>query len=292
MKKDLNKIYLNIITEKVHPEVNFGNKFIGFITKKMNWIKSYVDSIKSKTCSAFGLTLNELVKYISDEYRNKADLQMYIDENEDTTLYLTLIGYYDKSPTNLARLLSEIKKSDEDFEQDKLTCVNNAGFHYIDEMNNIRIIGFNFEKYDKTTIMHEFSHMMQDLFYSNKFDGVDFNSEDAKDLGLDEEVLQYVYDENEFYTIIFNDLYHGLQKIYWIEYKDKMSWDDFIDQKVAVLKKNHLNVDNEEIQEKWIEYVNNDKSSIEIDFIKALAALVALDKEDAFDDAIEKLKEN
>lgn len=275
----------------MHPDVDYGIKFIGMIKRRLNLLKTKADNMQ-KSCLSCEVTLAECMNKMSDKFTNIADLQEYLNDFDPNASF-TLVGYYDSDEESFAKLLAELKGSKDDMNDDMTTCENEAGFHYVNETDGRMIIGFCFGKYTNQTISHEFTHMMQELLSSNRlFDNkVDFNENDAEDLGLSEEALQYVFDEREFYTIVLNDIYQGLQKIYWLKYqKSGMTWEDFIEKKVKTLKNDPFKVDEAEIQKDWLEYVNDDKTKMNTDFIKVFAALVPLDKEDLFDEAIKRLK--
>ncbi len=162
--KDLTKIYLSIINESSNDEL--GDKFINYVKDQLDELKSGVDKQKTKTCAAFGSSLNAILPYILDKCSYKKKLKKLVDDAGET-LYLTIVGFYDTGPTNLANLIASIKKTDKVSEKDKEACKNETGFYRIDKRHNDRIIAFNFEKYNEATIADIFNEMIEEVINEN-----------------------------------------------------------------------------------------------------------------------------
>ena len=100
-------------------------------------------------------------------------------------------------------------------------------------------------------------------------------------------VVNYMMDKNEFWANIYNDLFNGLQKIYWLKFKDIYEWDSFIDLHFSSLKNYVANVSKiqeSEIYKYWKKIVVNN------DFYFIVLAVIWILDQDFFNEIVEKLK--
>lgn len=76
-------------------------------------------------------------------------------------------------------------------------------------------------------------------------------------LPLSKDLIKYVCNPLEFWTHIYIDLFNGLQKIYWLKFKDLYDWEEFINVNFASLNTHVQDLQNAAIVKIWEETIGS-----------------------------------
>lgn len=103
-------------------------------------------------------------------------------------------------------------------------------------------------------------------------------------LSLPKDLIKCVYSPLEFWTHIYIDLFNGLQKIYWLKFKDVYSWEEFINVHLTNLYAHVQDLQNTAIIRIWKETIGSNSF-----YFPVLVAIQFVDPS-FYREIIEKLK--
>lgn len=199
---------LNLIEENKHLEVNVGQKALGYLKSclaKDEPTKVDIEVLRDKILPTW--------KYYDDFYIACSNYE----------LWLAKIDF------------NEIEKADELIRQidpsfnDKFGK-NNGSYGLFIKLGEDRYIILMDEKAAKNEkkIQHEFTHFIQIVRGILVADTSLLTKKLSEALPLSKDLIKYVCSPLEFWTHIYIDLFNGLQKIYWLKFKDVYNWEEFI----------------------------------------------------------------
>lgn len=262
-----------ILDEAKHPEVNYGNKILDKINDRIKELPTF-------------LSKDELISWISRTWKY---YDVFKEKLQDKKIII--IGWNSKKISIFLKIfLDALNIHKDNYEPDEFNefhdlmkhrFLKSDGMFY--ESIDSYFLMFDFEKITRTLISHEFTHLVQTILNVN-FLKDNLNQHKITSQILSDEDFKYVTKDKEFWTIIFNELYQGLQKIYWKKYKDESyEWTTFIYAKIQCILPELIY--NQDIYNDWIDIIKTIPLCIKI------LAVIKLENTKLFNEIIEKLKE-
>lgn len=200
---------LNLKEENKHLEVNVGQKALGYL----------------KSCLA-----KDRPTKVDNEVLLKKLLPSWKYYNEFCIGCLNVELWLAKIDFNEVEKADELIKQIDPSFNDKFGK-NNGSYGLFIKLGEDRYVILMDKKAAKNEkkIQHEFTHFTQVVRGILVADTSLLTKKLLKALPLfSKDLIKYVCNPFEFWTHIYIDLFNGLQKIYWLKFKDLYSWDEFI----------------------------------------------------------------
>lgn len=244
-----------IVKEDKNPEINIGQSALGYLKsclKKDIIMKINNEKLKSKLLTSW--------KYFND----------FCIACMNVNLWMLEIDF-----NHIQKADKYIRKIDPNFS--KKFGENNGSYGLtvlLDKHNCVILFDYNAFKNEKE-LQHEFTHYVQIVTGKLIKDNVSLIKRLKECIGVDSELIDYICNPFEFWTHIYNDLFNGLQKIYWLKFKDIYDWDTFIEVHFNDLRANIFDLKNAVILKLWMKF-NGNKNSF---YFPILAGISFVDKE-------------
>lgn len=260
--------FSHLINEDRHLELNIGQKAIGYLKKNLKLELMHVDNE----------TLKRLIlptwRHYNDFCINCMNIDLYLLETDFNKPMLAVREMQKIVPSIDIKIVFDTLKG-------SMTGTYGLSFR-ITEKSYIILINSAIYK-DDEKIQHEFGHYVQEVTGKLILDS-DIKEDVKKYFQIDDQYASYILNEREFWINIFSDMFSGLQKIYWLEFKNTYIWEEFIEDQFNVLKLNVSNFMKTQLFKFWCIYVKTNTFYIRI------LATISYVKPDFYDEIIEKLK--
>lgn len=257
-----------LIQEDKHKEINIGQSATGYLKTCLQPTLTKVDNERLKTLLWVGWP------HYNDYCINCMDVDLWMIEADF------------KKPIKAARQIVklnpayDVKRLAEDL---KGAMTGTYGLSFLSSSKTfIILVDENVYKEDRK-IQHEFTHYVVEVTGQLILDG-DIKKEVRSFFGLNDQYVDYMLNEREFWVNIYNDLFNGLQKIYWLNFKNIYSWEQFIEYQFNLLKSMASEWTESSIRNLWEKFVKANAF-----YIRILAGISYV-KPDFFDEIVEKLK--
>lgn len=263
--KKCNEYVVALIEEVRHKEVNIGQSALGHLKSKL---KTDCPSVLD----------NEILK--NKILRSWTYYNDFCINCMKTKFWMLEVDFDDHKKAE-----SLIRKIDEDFPLDlSSSMAETNGLSFLVKNNQVIILIDEKAFKNEERILHEFTHAIQLITGILILD--DKIKNEVRDyFNIDDQFADYILDEYEFWVNIYNDLFNGLQKIYWLMNFNKIySWESFINYEMTSLRNDITNFQESQLMTTWSKIVG--KNDI---YIRLLATISYL-KPDFFNDIIERLK--
>lgn len=243
-----------VISEDSHQEVNVGQKALGYLKSclaKDRPTKVDIEVLRDKILPTW--------KYYDDFYVACSDHELWVAKMD----------------------FNEVEKADEllkqispDFHVDIGKNNGSYGLNISFPGNkHVLLMDLQAAKNEKM-IAHEFMHFVQRITRKLLLDGnleVEkiskiFNIEDAEN-------VKYLLHPLEFWTNIYIDFFNGMQKIYWLKFKDIYSWSGFVESQLRMLSHGFVDFRKSQIFMLWKTIVGKN-----LFYINLLAAIGYADR--------------
>lgn len=256
-----------LLDEDIHREVNIGQAAIGYLKKALGPVLTKVDN------SRLRILILPSWKHYNDFCINCMDVDLYLLETDFS---------------NASHAAGELQKLNRDFDRRKLTeelagAMNGTyGLSFLAAGSFIILVDSNIHR-DGKKILHEFTHYVQKVT-GKLILGDDIKEEVKEYFNLDDQYARYMLNEREFWANIYNDLFNGLQKIYWLKFKNVYSWEKFIEFHFTDLKRGAYDWMKSAVRLLWNECIGGN------DFYVRILSSISYVKPEFFDEIVEKLK--
>lgn len=261
---------IKVILEDKHKEVNIGQKALGYLKSKLK---------------------TDIIEKINIDELKDALLKSWVHYNDfcicysGSSLWLLEIDF-----NKIKKATSLIKCIDPNFNLILNKPSENSNRPYgltINLSNDRYVILIDTEaKKDELPLLHEFVHFVQ--YVTNKLK----TSKDEQKVfakmneffGIDNDAMKYITNQFEFWTNVYNDLFAGLQKTYWMRFSDAMTWEEYIESYVSDLKLNILNYEKSAVYTFWKKDFKSGLWQLDV------LACISYFNLDLFDKIVNKLK--
>lgn len=260
----------HMIIEDKHKDVNIGQEALGYLKSKL------------KTDILEKIDILRLQNFIWKSWPNFNDFCICCS---DASLWILEIDF-----NRLEKAPAIIRKIDPNFNLKLKRPPSDSNRPYgltINLIDNQYVILIDSAAHkDELPILHEFTHFVQ--YVTGRLlaeaDANNLSDKIKNFFGIDDSGVQYISHPFEFWTNIFNDLFTGLQKTYWLRFKNDISWEEYIDAHIASLK---LNIPGYRKSSAYVFWRSDIKKRLW--YIDLLACISYVDSK-LFDKIVEKLK--
>ena len=256
-----------LIAEDKHLNVNIGQKAIGYIKSCLS------SSLKLVDMDILKFKLAKSWKHYNDFWINCTRVKLYVMKAN--------FGDHQLIAAEISRVTG--KQIEESLKMIESLHNGMYGVAFsLDDESFAMIMNTNY-RISSTAMQHEFTHFVQYVTGELILDGK--VKDTVKDFfGVSDESIEYMMKPPEFWVNIFNDLFDGMQKIYWKHFKDAFSWNEYVDAMMNGVKQNLASYTDAVIYKMWKTDIG-----INIFYLDILTGISYLNPA-FFDEIVEKLK--